>query len=67
MKEDGTGLVVSKGSAKELAKAMYTLYRDSNLRKEYGNNAYDFAVTNFEQKKLFEKILLDRNRLLEEH
>ena len=67
MKRDCTGLVVSKGSAKELAKAMYTLYRDSNLRKEYGNNAYDFAVTNFEQKKLFEKILLDRNRLLEEH
>lgn len=67
MQRNHTGLVVAKGSAKELAKAMYTLYKDCSLRKEYGNNAYDFAVTNFEQKKLFEKILLDRNRLLEEH
>ena len=67
MQRNHTGLVVTKGSAKELAKAMYTLYKDCSLRKEYGNNAYDFAVTNFEQKKLFEKILLDRNRLLEEH
>lgn len=67
MKRDCTGLVVAKGSAKELANAMYTLYKDSDLRKEYGNNAYNFAVTNFEQEKLFEKILLDRNRLLGEH
>lgn len=67
MKRDFTGLVVAKGSVKELAKAMYKLYKDSDLRKEYGDNAYKFAVTNFEQEKLFAKILLDRNRLLEEH
>ncbi|MEI3504073.1 MAG: glycosyltransferase [Anaerovoracaceae bacterium] len=67
MKRDFTGLVVAKGSVKELAKAMYKLYKDSELRKEYGDNAYKFAVTNFEQEKLFAKILLDRNRLLEEH
>lgn len=64
MKKDHTGLIVSKGSTKELAAAMYKLYRDSDLRKEYGNNAYEFAVTNFEQKKLLEKILLDRDKLL---
>ncbi|CVI73601.1 Putative teichuronic acid biosynthesis glycosyltransferase TuaC [Clostridiales bacterium CHKCI001] len=64
MKKDHTGLIVSKGSTKELAAAMYKLYRDPDLRKEYGNNAYEFAVTNFEQKKLFEKILLDRDKLL---
>lgn len=64
MKRDCTGLVVAKGSAKELAKAMYTLYKDSDLRKEYGNNAYNFAVTNFEQEKLFEKILMDRDKLI---
>ena len=66
MKRDYTGVVVSKGSAKELENAMYTLYKDSKLREEYGDNAYEFAVTNFEQKQLFEKILLDRNRLLED-
>ena len=66
MKRDCTGLVVAKGSAKELAKAMYTLYKDNNLRREYGENAYEFAVTSFEQEKLFEKIMKDRDKLLEE-
>lgn len=65
MKRDCTGLVVAKGNTKELAKAMYTLYKDGDLRKEYGNNAYEFAVTNFQQEKLFEKILMDRDKLIE--
>lgn len=64
MKKDSTGVVVSKGSAKELAIAMNELYKNDVLRDEYGKRAYQFAVTRFEQKKLQDKILIDRKRLL---
>lgn len=66
MKENETGIVVKKGSIKELLRAMKKLYEDKHIRKEYSSNAYDFAINNFEQKKLFGKILLDRKRLLGE-
>ena len=65
MQKDYTGLVVAKGSAKELARAMNTLYKNSALREKYGNNAFNFAITNFEQNELFGKIQADRDRLLE--
>lgn len=65
MKKNYTGLVVAKGSIKELAKAMSALYKNSDLREKYGANAYEFAITNFEQGELFRKILADRDRLLE--
>ena len=64
MKENETGIVVKKGSIKELLRAMKKLYEDKHIRKEYSSNAYDFAINNFELKKLFGKILLDRKRLL---
>lgn len=66
MKENETGIVVKKGSIKELLRAMKKLYEDKHIRKEYSSNAYDFAINNFEQKKIFGKILLDRKRLLGE-
>lgn len=66
MKENETGIVVKKGSIKELLRAMKKLYEDKHIRKEYSSNAYDFAINNFEQKELFGKILLDRKRLLGE-
>lgn len=66
MKENETGIVVKKGSIKELLRAMKKLYEDKHIRKEYSSNAYDFAINNFEQKKLFGTILLDRKRLLGE-
>ena len=66
MKENENGIVVKKGSIKELLRAMKKLYEDKHIRKEYSSNAYDFAINNFEQKKLFGKILLDRKRLLGE-
>ena len=66
MKENETGIVVKKGSIKELLRAMKKLYEDKHIRKEYSSNAYDFAINNFEQKKSFGKILLDRKRLLGE-
>lgn len=64
MKKDSTGIVVSKGSVKELAIAMNELYKNDVLRDEYGKRAYQFAVTRFEQRKLLDKILIDRKRLL---
>lgn len=64
MKKDSTGIVVSKGSAKELAIAMNKLYKNDVLRDEYGKKAYQFAVTRFEQRKLLDKILIDRKHLL---
>lgn len=64
MKKDCTGLVVAKANVKELADAMSTLYEDSGLRESYGSAAYEFAVADFEQSQLLEKILADRDRLL---
>lgn len=66
MKKDETGLIVKKGSIKELLDAMNQLYANKDLLEEYGRNAYHLASTKFEQKKLFHKILLDRKKLLGE-
>ena len=65
MKKNSTGIVVKKGSAKELKYAMDILIKDASLRMMYGNNAHEFVIQKFEQQQLFEKILLDRNELLE--
>lgn len=64
MEKDRTGLVVKKGDINELTLAMDTLYKRVELRTVYGKNAFEFAVAKFDQKKLFQKILLDRNKLL---
>lgn len=66
MKNNNTGLVVKKGSVSDLKNAMKTLYCNYNLRENYGKNAYKFATENFEQNKLFEKIMKDRAELLSE-
>ena len=64
MQENVTGLVVKKGSAEDLLKAMSQLYKNSDLRARLGKNAFEFAVKNFEQKELFRRILEDRNELV---
>lgn len=64
MQKNSTGLLVEKGSKEDLAEAMHLLYEDVELRKKYGNNAYAFSITNFEQGQLFKQILLDRDMLL---
>ena len=45
---------------------MNKMYEDENMRKKYSRNAHDFVINKFEQKKLFEEILLDRKKLLGE-
>lgn len=65
MQKDTTGLIVKKGCVEELTIAMNRLYRDAKLRERLAKNAYKLAITRFEQKKLFEYILEDRNHLLD--
>ena len=45
---------------------MNQLYENECIREEYSRNAYNLALTKFEQKELFRKILLDRRKLLEQ-
>ena len=66
MKKNETGIIVKKGNVKELLNAMNTMYEDEHVRKKYSRNAQDFVRYKFEQKRLFEEILLDRKRLLGE-
>ena len=66
MQRNHTGLVVAKGSIKELTEAMKTLYVNADLRNKYGKNAYKFSIENFEQDELFARILADRDKLLAE-
>lgn len=65
MQKDVTGLVVEKGNSESLKCAMKELYQNSCLNEKMGSEAYKFATSGFEQLALFEKILLDRERLLE--
>lgn len=66
MEENETGIIVKKGNQAELLSAMNKMYEDENMRKKYSRNAHDFVINKFEQKKLFEEILLDRKKLLGE-
>ena len=66
MISDVTGLVVDKKDAKSLENAMRTMKNDETLRNKLSLECGDFAKNNFEQKKLFEQIYLDRKSLLGE-
>lgn len=66
MIKDKTGLVVKKKDIHSLEKAMIEIYDNKEKCRDFGKAAYDFAVSNFEQTKLFEYILEDRKKLLGE-
>lgn len=55
-----TGILIPKSDALELYKQMLFMYKNPNIRDEYGKNGIDFSVSSFEQKTLFNKILTDR-------
>jgi glycosyltransferase involved in cell wall biosynthesis len=59
-----TGLVVEKKDVNGLVQAMSELLRNPDLCKQYGNAGAEYAKRNFEQRVLFEKILVDRKKLL---
>ena len=64
MKENETGLVVVKKDVVGLTKAMKIMQDNPQMCKQFGVAGEELVRTKFEQKKLFEKILEDRKRLL---
>lgn len=59
-----TGLLVKKKDTDSLVRAMRLLVDDLPMRKRFGEAAHEFAVENFDQKRLFQAFLEDLRRLL---
>lgn len=66
MVENETGLVVKKADPDSLYEAMLRMKDDPDMHRQFGKEAQRFAAEKFEQSRLFEHILNDRNRLLNE-
>ena len=66
MKQEETGLIVKKADVNSLYNSMLIMMRNDQLLKQYGEQGRKFAVDNFNQNTLFEKILEDRKKLLGE-
>lgn len=65
MKDGETGIVVEKASVTELKEAMLFMCGNPQVASQYGNNGYCYVKDCFEQKTMFEKILIDRKNLLQ--
>lgn len=65
MIENETGLIIEKKNEEDLLNAMIKVFNNRELLKEFSNKANEFAVENFEQKKLFEYIIKDRKKIME--
>lgn len=65
MIKDKTGLIIEKADSKQLEKAMKKLIENEHLRNKIGNEGIKVAKEKFEKNKLFEFILQDRLKLLE--
>lgn len=61
-----TGLVVKKADINTLYKAMKYYMENVNILSQHGKNAREYIEKNFERKKLFEYILNDRKKLMQE-
>lgn len=66
MKDQKTGIIVKKADIDSLENAMDVLYVNPEKTKKMGQNGYIFAMTEFNQEQMFQYILEDRKRLLEE-
>lgn len=64
MLDGETGILIPKKNTDELIKAMNTMKGLPEQLNKFGNAALNFAVENFEQEKIFAKILTDRKRLM---
>jgi glycosyltransferase involved in cell wall biosynthesis len=60
MVHEKTGVLTSKADAQKLYEQMLIMYKNANLRTEYGNNGAVFARESFEQTELFKRMLADR-------
>lgn len=65
MKKGVTGLTVRKGEIGELVNAMKKLFDEVDLLLLMKENAVKFSRENFEQKKLWNHVLNDRNLLIQ--
>ena len=63
--DEVTGLIIDKKDTKALKNAILRLYFDRGLAEKLGNAGYENVKDNYEQEKLFEYILKDRDKLLE--
>lgn len=61
-----TGIIVQKADVKSLTDAMLFGINNREEFKKYGVHGHEFAISRFEQLKLFEKILEDRKIILGE-
>lgn len=52
VKENVTGLLCNPKDPHSLAKNILTLVNDPHLRKQFGNNAYDWCRENFDEKNM---------------
>lgn len=64
MVDGETGIVVEKKDIEELYTAMRRLLKNTELCSQYGNAGVEYVRGYFDQKRLFEKILIDRKKLL---
>ncbi len=64
VKQDVTGLAVTKADYASLYAAMEQIYRRKKQREAMGKAAFDFASAQFERRRLFREIYLDRLRLI---
>jgi len=66
MKIGVTGLVVPKATVQPLVNAIEYMNLNPEIRKEMSKNSIEFAQRNFDQAKLLNFILEDKNRLYKE-
>ncbi|MDQ0256584.1 glycosyltransferase involved in cell wall biosynthesis [Evansella vedderi] len=63
MKPGETGLTVPKATVQPLVEAIEQMIVNPKMREKMGENAKSFARTNFDQSKLWDFIMEDRERL----
>lgn len=61
---DLTGMIVQKGDDDSLCRAMRVLAENERLRLDMGANGRSFAAERFDQRVLLDKLLQDREKLL---
>lgn len=66
MIDNQTGILLNVKDTVSLENAMNKLYNDRALAEQFGKNGEKYAREKFEQKKLFEYILKDRQELLDD-
>jgi len=56
LEEAGAGIAVEPGNAHAMAEAIMKLCKDSELRRQYGNNGCSFVVEHFSRKKIAKEL-----------